>query len=254
MAHHPRPQECGRRSLGEIPFSWIQLRLMVLPANQAPDVQPGPPRRNDGTSRRHISVQLYSVLVSRASEGEDPVHLMQTAMPDLPQQRNGFQPAEAFFDGLPFPLAECGSPHTASCVHQWLCHQDGCHSLVDVSAGIWNVSPSSVAQIFIKISGPGAAVDPGDWDTHGSWRNANERAVRCDRENPGLALIGIAVGMITSFALARLIASLLFRTAPTDPLTFVGMMVLLGSVALLAGYLPARRASKIDPKVALRTD
>jgi predicted permease len=69
-----------------------------------------------------------------------------------------------------------------------------------------------------------------------------------------LALIGIAVGVITSFALARLIASLLFRTAPTDPLTFVGMMVLLGSVALLAGYLPARRASKIDPMVALRTD
>jgi len=69
-----------------------------------------------------------------------------------------------------------------------------------------------------------------------------------------LALIGIAIGAIASFALARLIASLLFRTAPTDPLTFVGMMVLLGSVALLAGYLPARRASKIDPKVALRTD
>jgi predicted permease len=68
------------------------------------------------------------------------------------------------------------------------------------------------------------------------------------------ALLGIAVGAITAFAIARLIASLLFRTAPTDPLTFVGMMVLLGAVALLAGYLPARRASKIDPMVALRTD
>ena len=69
-----------------------------------------------------------------------------------------------------------------------------------------------------------------------------------------LALVGIAVGVITAFVVARLIASLLFRTAPTDPLTFVGMMVLLGVVALLAGYLPARRASKIDPMVALRTD
>jgi ABC-type antimicrobial peptide transport system permease subunit len=69
-----------------------------------------------------------------------------------------------------------------------------------------------------------------------------------------LALVGIAVGVITAFAVARLIATLLFRTAPTDPLTFVGMMVLLGVVALLAGYLPARRASKIDPMVALRTD
>jgi len=69
-----------------------------------------------------------------------------------------------------------------------------------------------------------------------------------------LALIGMAVGFITSFALAHLIASLLFRTAPTDPLTFVGMVVLLGLVALLAGYLPARRASKIDPMIALRTN
>ena len=69
-----------------------------------------------------------------------------------------------------------------------------------------------------------------------------------------LALIGVAVGVITSLALARLIASLLFQTAPTDPLTFLGMMALLGVVALLAGYLPARRASKIDPMVALRTN
>jgi ABC-type antimicrobial peptide transport system permease subunit len=69
-----------------------------------------------------------------------------------------------------------------------------------------------------------------------------------------LALVGIAVGVITAFAVARLIASLLFRTAPTDRLSFVGMIVLLGAVALLAGYLPARRASKIDPMVALRTE
>lgn len=69
-----------------------------------------------------------------------------------------------------------------------------------------------------------------------------------------LALIGIAFGVITSFAVARLIASLLFQTAPADPLTFAGMVVLLGGVALLAGYLPARRASKIDPMVALRTN
>ncbi|HKD16042.1 MAG TPA: ABC transporter permease, partial [Candidatus Angelobacter sp.] len=69
-----------------------------------------------------------------------------------------------------------------------------------------------------------------------------------------LAMIGVAVGIIASFALARLIASLLFRTAPTDPLTFVEMVVLLLAVALLAGYLPARRASMIDPMVALRTN
>jgi predicted permease len=67
-----------------------------------------------------------------------------------------------------------------------------------------------------------------------------------------LTLIGIGLGFIASFAIARLIASLLFRTAPTDPLTFAGMVVLLGAVALLAGYLPARRASRINPIQALR--
>jgi ABC-type antimicrobial peptide transport system permease subunit len=69
-----------------------------------------------------------------------------------------------------------------------------------------------------------------------------------------LALIGAAVGTVASLALSRLIASLLFETAPSDPLTFVGMVTVLGAVALLAGYLPARRASKIDPMVALRTN
>jgi predicted permease len=69
-----------------------------------------------------------------------------------------------------------------------------------------------------------------------------------------LALGGIGIGLAASIALARLIASLLFRTEPTDPLTLAGMVVLLGGVALLAGYLPARRASKINPTVALRTN
>jgi predicted permease len=69
-----------------------------------------------------------------------------------------------------------------------------------------------------------------------------------------LTLIGIAAGTIASFAVARLISSLLFQTAPTDPITFAGMVILLTAVALLAGYLPARRASKIEPMTALRTN
>jgi predicted permease len=68
-----------------------------------------------------------------------------------------------------------------------------------------------------------------------------------------LALIGIAVGIFASVVVARLIGSLLFQTAPTDPFAFAGMVILLSAVALLAGYLPARRASKIHPLVALRT-
>ncbi len=69
-----------------------------------------------------------------------------------------------------------------------------------------------------------------------------------------LAFIGIAAGVVGSLVVARLIASLLFGTAPTDPETFAAMVILLGAVALLAGYLPARRASRIDPIIALRTN
>lgn len=67
-----------------------------------------------------------------------------------------------------------------------------------------------------------------------------------------LALIGMGAGTLASLALARLIASLLFRTAPADPVAFFGMVVILSAVALIAGYIPARRASKIHPIVALR--
>jgi predicted permease len=67
-----------------------------------------------------------------------------------------------------------------------------------------------------------------------------------------LALVGISVGVIASLAVARLIASLLFQTTPNDPVTFAGMAFLLCTVAFVAGYLPARRAAKIEPMEALR--
>jgi predicted permease len=69
-----------------------------------------------------------------------------------------------------------------------------------------------------------------------------------------LALVGIALGTAASFAVARGIASLLFGTEPTDPATFAGMILLLSGVALTAGYIPARRASRIEPMTALRSN
>jgi ABC-type antimicrobial peptide transport system permease subunit len=66
------------------------------------------------------------------------------------------------------------------------------------------------------------------------------------------ALIGIAAGTLASLGVTKLIASLLFETKSTDPFTFLGTALLLGLVALFAGYIPARRASGIDPMKALR--
>jgi predicted permease len=69
-----------------------------------------------------------------------------------------------------------------------------------------------------------------------------------------MAALGIAVGAIASLAVSSLIASLLFGTAPTDPATFAIIFMLLAAVALVAGYIPARRASRINPMVALRNN
>jgi len=67
-----------------------------------------------------------------------------------------------------------------------------------------------------------------------------------------LAVIGTAIGLVASVALTRLMRSLLFEVTPTDWLTFVITSFVLLSVALLACYLPARRATKVDPLTALR--
>jgi predicted permease len=68
----------------------------------------------------------------------------------------------------------------------------------------------------------------------------------------GLAGIGMVVGVAASWALARTLSGLLFGVTSSDPVTFAGMLVILTGVAALAGYLPARRASRIDPMSALR--
>jgi predicted permease len=68
----------------------------------------------------------------------------------------------------------------------------------------------------------------------------------------GLAGIGMVVGVVASWVLARTLSGLLFGVTSSDPVTFAGMLVILTAVAALAGYLPARRASRIDPMAALR--
>jgi len=71
-------------------------------------------------------------------------------------------------------------------------------------------------------------------------------------ETLGLAGIGMVVGVVASWVLARTLSGLLFGVTSSDPVTFVGMLVILTAVAAIAGYLPARRAARIDPMSALR--
>jgi predicted permease len=71
-------------------------------------------------------------------------------------------------------------------------------------------------------------------------------------EGARLALAGVAIGIGASLAITRLLSSLLFGVKATDPITFVGVAALLSMVALLASYIPARRAIRLDPNIALR--
>jgi putative ABC transport system permease protein len=69
-----------------------------------------------------------------------------------------------------------------------------------------------------------------------------------------LALTGLALGLAGALVLTRLMSSVLYGVSATDAVTFAGVTLLLGSVVLLACYLPARRAAKVDPMIALRCE
>jgi ABC-type antimicrobial peptide transport system permease subunit len=74
------------------------------------------------------------------------------------------------------------------------------------------------------------------------------------RESMVLVTVGVAIGVAAAIAASRLVASLLFGLTPNDPLAMAGAIVVMLLVSALAGYLPARRASKVDPMVALRRE
>lgn len=72
------------------------------------------------------------------------------------------------------------------------------------------------------------------------------------RQGMTLTLAGCVLGVILAVALTRIVSSLLYGVTPTDPLTFLLTVLLLGAVAFVSCWLPARRAARIDPMAALR--
>ena len=74
------------------------------------------------------------------------------------------------------------------------------------------------------------------------------------RRGLAIALLGLGLGLAGAFALTRALSGFLYKVTATDPLTFIGVSLLLALVALLACYIPARRAMKVDPMIALRCE
>ena len=72
------------------------------------------------------------------------------------------------------------------------------------------------------------------------------------RQGMSLALIGVGLGVVAALAMTRLISGLLFDVSASDPLTLAALTALMALVALLANYIPALRAARVDPMVALR--
>jgi putative ABC transport system permease protein len=116
-------------------------------------------------------------------------------------------------------------------------------ALVLAALGIYGVIAYSVSQRTREI---GVRIALG----------ARERSVRglIVREGMQVVGVGIAIGVIAALLLTRVMAGLLYGVSATDPLTFIAVAVVLGGVAMLASYLPARRASRVDPVVALRSE
>jgi ABC-type antimicrobial peptide transport system permease subunit len=74
------------------------------------------------------------------------------------------------------------------------------------------------------------------------------------RQGARLLAVGLLLGFFTAFALSRLIRSLLFEVSATDPGTYLAVSLLLGFAAVLACWIPARRASRVDPMITLRAE
>src|SRR5438874_13728190 len=96
------------------------------------------------------------------------------------------------------------------------------------------------------------AANAGDWCTYRAGATAQDVLRMVLTTGGGLFLMGAAIGLVAAVVMSRLVSHLLFEVSPGDPVSYVSVVVVFAAIALLACYIPARRAAKVDPMVALR--
>ena len=162
------------------------------------------------------------------------------AIAALRHEAQGVDPAVPVFDAISLTESIAASLFGQRILASLLSIM-GIVALVLAAVGLYGVIGYSVAQRTNEI---------GIRMALGARRSDVSRLVL--RQGAKLAVIGVVAGTLVSLALNRLLASVLFGVSPTDPVTFIGVSVLLTIVALAACYFPARRATRIDPITALR--
>ena len=105
----------------------------------------------------------------------------------------------------------------------------------------------SAALAMVTAAPEGSRSRSGRAGTGPEWWDADQGPL-------GMAVVGVAIGLPVAFGLSRFLKSALYGIAPSDPLTYLAIPVVLLSAAFLAAYLPARRATRVEPVVALRQD
>jgi putative ABC transport system permease protein len=174
--------------------------------------------------------------------------MIRTAVPPatmIPSVRQAIKAADPTLEPASFrPLAELVSESVAQPrFYTFLLGAFAVLALALAAVGIYGVLAYAVTQRTREI-GLRLAL--------GAGRGAALRMVL--RQGMSLTLTGVALGLIGAWAMTRLLETMLFEVSATDPVTFTGVALLLALVALLACWIPARRATKVDPLIALRSE